>query len=231
VEDAGAGFAFFHLEKDEWKLRQVELVEGKRYEGFEGADLVGSGRDQLVVYSSIGEKQIANVYAIRKDNTFGKVATVAGYGLGPRVALESGKPLIVDFQPALISNQEDWAIYYGRPYPWDGRKFVEQGDDFLDHVHAYDPSHSTDAEASQSLAFFEGYLTTHPKDFCAMANCFELSNRLGLREKAGNYRKKLAGLGDDSLECKYCDEWMRERNKANAKEYLDQVLGRKSRKK
>ena len=39
VEDAGAGFAYFHKEKDDWKLKQVELVEGEKYDGFEGADL------------------------------------------------------------------------------------------------------------------------------------------------------------------------------------------------
>lgn len=231
VEDAGAGFAYFRLKGDGWKLMQVELVEGKKYEGFEGADLMGKGQDQLVVYSSVGEIQIATVYGMGKDGTFGKVATVTGFGMGPRVALEGGKPLIVDFQPALVNNGSEWVIYNGRPYPWDGRKFVEQKDEFLDHVQAYNPFHSTNTETTQELSFFEGYLSNHPKDFCATANCYELSNKLGLKKKVESYRKNLASLGDDSLECKYCDEWMREKNKANAKEYLDQVLGKKSRQK
>ena len=231
VEDAGAGFAYFRLEGDQWKLKQVELVEGKRYEGFEGADLMGTGREQLVVYTSIGEKQLANVYAIQKNGTFGRVTSITGYGLGPRVALESGKPLIVDFQPALVNSGSEWVIYNGRPFPWDGRKFVEQKDEFLDHVQAYDPFHSTVTETTRALTFFEGYLSTHPKDFCATANCYELSNRLALKDKTDQYKKALAGLGDNSLECRYCDEWMREKNKSNAMEYLNQVLGKKSQKK
>src|ERR1035441_5370549 len=123
VEDAGAGFAYFHLEKDDWKLRQVELVEGKKYEGFEGAGLMGSGNDQLVVYTSDGPEQIAAIYGIGKNGNFGKIAVITGDGLGPRVAQESGKPLMVDFQPALINNREDRGIFFGRPYSWDGAEF------------------------------------------------------------------------------------------------------------
>ncbi len=226
VEDAGAGFAYFHLEKDEWKLRQVELVEGKRYEGFEGANLMGSGGDQLVIYTSDGKKQIAAVYGIGKNRNFAKIAVITGYGLGPRVASESGKPLMVDFQPALINNQDDWAIYFGRAYPWDGKKFVKQNDDFLDHVQAFDPFHSTPDETTQELAFFEGYLSTHPDDFCTLANCYELSSRMGLKEKADGYRKKLAH-GDSSIDCKYCDEWLMDKNKAGQEVYLDEILGKK----
>lgn len=231
VEDAGAGFAYFRSEKGEWKLSQVEVVEGKRYEGFEGADLLGSGKDQLVVYSGTGEREWATVYAVRKNGSFEKVATVAGQELGPRVAREPGKPRLVDYQRALVNRCDDCGIYYGRPYDWDGRAFVEQSDDFLDHVRAYDPFHSTEAETSLSLAYFESYLSGHPADFCALANCYDLSNRLGLAEKADAYRRRLARWAGGSVDCKYCDEWTAEKNKANAQQYLEQVTGKKDRKK
>jgi hypothetical protein len=198
VEDAGAGFAYFHLEKDQWELAQVEIVEGKKYIGFEGADLTGSGRDQLVVYSSTGEKQMATVFAVPDRGAFKKIAMIAGYGMGPRVSQESGKLLMVDFQRALVNHCDDCGIYYGRAYDWDGKGFVEQKDEFLDQVQAYDPFKSTQAETSQALAFFANYLSTHPQDFCAMAIVLTLSNRLDLKDKVEDYRKRLVQLGDDS---------------------------------
>jgi hypothetical protein len=228
VEDAGAGFAYFHLGKEEWELVQVELVEGKKYIGFEGADLTGSGQDQLVVYSSTDEKQIATVYALPEKGTFKKIATIAGYGMGPRVAQEGGKPMMVDFQRALVNRCEDCGIYYGRAYDWDGHGFTEQKDEFLDQVQAYDPFKSTEAETSQSLAFFENYLSAHPTDFCAMANCFDLSNRLGLKDKMEDYHKRLVQLRDDSLGCRYCDEWLMNKNRAMKEEYLDMISGKKA---
>lgn len=230
VEDAGAGFAYFHLEKDSWKLKQVELVEGKKYEGFEGADLMESGSDQLVVYTSDGNKQIALVYSIR-GGVFKKMADIVGYGLGPRVTQEGGQTLMVDFQRALVNPCDECGVYYGRPYRWTGGKFVEADDDFLNRVQAYDPFHSTAEEAAQSLAFFEGYLAAHPSDFCATANCYDLSNRLGLKDKVEKYLKMLAELGPDSLQCKYCDEWLENKNKATQQDYLDKVLGKKKSKK
>lgn len=231
VEDAGSGFAYFHFEKGEWKLRQVELAEGKKYEGFEGVDLTGSGNDQLVLYSSTGEKQITGVYAIQKNGVFAKFATIAGYGLGPRVAHQSDKPQIVDYQRALVNTCEYCGIYYGRPYEWDGHKFLEQKNDFLDHVEACDLVHFTDVEKTRSLAYFEGYLTAHPKDFCAVANCFDISSRLGLKDKADHYKQMLANMGEESLVCEYCDDWTMDHNKATMEEYLNQILGKKNRKK
>jgi hypothetical protein len=229
VEDAGAGFAYFHNLKGQWKLIQVELVDGKKYEGFEGADLTGQGRDQLVVYSSSGTTQIANVYELQGDNTFKKKASIAGYGLGPRVAKDSGAPLMVDFQRALINNCEVCRVYYGRPYRWDGKKFVEGSDAFLDRVQSYDPVRSDDTESSKDLEFFENYLQAHPKDFCGLANCFDLSKRLGLREKTLEYQERLAKLGDDSVDCRYCDEWLMGKNRLFQQQYLDEILGKEKR--
>ncbi len=224
VEDAGAGFGYFHLEDGIWKLRQVELVEGKKYEGFEGADLTGSGKDQLVVYSSDGVTEIACVYAVQKNGNFKRIATIAGYGMGPRVSQESGKPLIVDFQRALINRQADCPVYYGRPYRWDGINFVEAKDDFLDLVQSYDPFHSTEAESISDLAFFEGYLSDHPNDFCAAANCFDLSTRLNLKDKMEKYRKQLIKLASGSPDCRYCDDWLMGKNRVYQKQYLDMIL-------
>ena len=228
VEDAGAAFAYFHLENGDWKLLQVEEVEGKKYEGFEGADLTGSGKDQLVVYSSHGDKHRAAVFQIGRNGLFEKLTTITGYGLGPRVAQEDGKPLMVDYQRALVNHCDDCGIFYGRPYHWDGAKFVEDKDDFLDHVQSYDPFHSTNDETSNDLAFFEDFLATHPADFCAIANCFDLATRLGLDEKARQYRQKLSRLGPDSLNDKYCDDWLTGKNQASQKMYVEQVLAKKA---
>jgi hypothetical protein len=227
VDDAGSAFAYFHLEGDDWKMKQVEEAEGKKYEGFEGADLTGAGKDQLVLYTSTDTLQMASVYAIDKNGTFKKIATIKGTGLGPRVEQEDGKTLIVDFQRALVNRCGDCEVYHGRAYQWDGKNFVEQPDDFLDHVQAYDPFHSTDAETAQTLAFFEGYLAANPDDFSAAANCYDLSDRLGLKDKMAQYRKQLIKIGTDSVKCKYCDEWLLGKNRAYKEQYLEQVLGQK----
>jgi len=227
VEDAGAGFAYFHMVNDQWKLVQVEVVEGKKYIGFEGADLTGAGKDQLVVYSSTGEKQMATVYAIQGKGAFGKVATITGYGMGPRVVQQNGKSLVVDYQRALVNRCDDCGIYYGRAYDWDGKDFTEQKNEFLDQVQAYDPFKANEAEAVQALAFFEGYLKDHPKDFCALANCYDLSNRLNLKDKMETYRKALTG-SETVLDYKYYDEWQFNKNKATQKGYLQQLTGKKS---
>lgn len=228
VEDAGAGFAYFHLDKDKWSLKQVEIVEGRKYEGFEGSNLMGTGEDQLVVYSSADDTKLASVFAVGKKGEFEKIAVIRGNGMGPRVSPESGKPLMVDFQRALVNRCEDCDIYYGRPYDWNGKTFVQRPDDFLDQVQSYDPLHSTEADSTKVLGFFENYLSTNPQDFCALANCFDLSTRLGLSDKAADYRKRLAHLGDVSPQCKYCDEWMMNKNKATAMEYVSSISGKKT---
>ncbi len=224
VEDAGAGFGYFHLENGIWKLRQVELVEGKRYEGFEGADLTSSGKDQLVVYSAEGVTEIACVYTVQSNGNFKRIATIEGYGMGPRVSQESGKPLMVDFQRALINHCDDCQVYYGRPYRWDGSKFTEDKNDFLDRVQSYDPFHSTGAESSNDLKFFESYLASHPNDFCAIANCLDLSTRLNFSDKVEQYRNRLIQLGSDSVECHYCDDWLMGKNRVYQKQYLEKIL-------
>jgi hypothetical protein len=228
VEDAGAGFAYFHLEKDKWDLKQVEVVEGRKYEGFEGANLMGGNGDQLVVYSSENDTKLANVFAIGGKGVFEKIAVIGGKGMGPRVSSDSGKPLMVDFQRALVNRCDDCGIFYGRPYDWDGKKFVERPDDFLDQVQSYDPLHSTEADSSKVLGFFENYLSSNPQDFCALANCFDLSTRLGLTDKAEDYRKRLTHLGNVSPQCKYCDDWLMNKNRATAKEYVDSLSGKKT---
>ncbi len=225
VEDAGSGFAYFHKGKDDWKLVQVELVDGKKYEGFEGADLTAQGRDQLVVYSSSGITQIANVF-IYKDGTFRKSASIQGLGMGPRVAKESGKPLMVDYQKAMINNEQEFQIYYGRPFRWNGRGFVGAKDEFLDHVQSYDPVHSTNGESLKLLEYIESYLTAHPKDFCAIADCFDLSRRLGLTEKVGQYRQQLSAMRDEPVACSFCDEWLSDKNHDAQQQYLDGLTGK-----
>jgi hypothetical protein len=227
VEDAGAAFGYFHLEGDDWRLKQVEKVEGQKYEGFEGADLTGSGKDQLVLYTSTGVTQMATVYAIDNKGIFKKVTTIKGNGLGPRVEEEDGKPLVVDFQRALVNRCDDCDVYHGRPYLWNGKNFVEQPDDFLDHVQSYDPVHAPDAEAAQYLQFFEGYQAAHPDNFSAAANCYDLSNRLGLKDKMEQYKKQLLKIGTETAHCKYCDEWLMGKNKVFKEQYLEQVLGKK----
>ena len=226
VEDTGAGFAYFHKDKDAWKLLQVELVEGKHYVGFEGADLAGDGKEQLVVYSSQGVTQVANIYALGSDHLFHSVTRISSNGMGPRVSRLRGKILIVDYQRALINSCEDCEIYFGRPYQWDGKKFIEGKDEYLDQVRAYDPVRSTEGQCAKVLAYFENYLNGHPDDFAVLANCYDLSVRLGLVQEAASFKKQLENWGDRNPDCPYCDEWLQARNKTYQQQYLDQLEGK-----
>ncbi len=226
VEDAGAGFAYFHKVKDDWKLIQVELVDGKKYEGFEGSDLTAQGRDQLVVYSSSGITQIANIYIFNNGGSFKKAASIQGFGMGPRVAGESGKHLMVDYQRAMINNEEGFRIYYGRPFRWNGHGFMVAKDEFLDRVQSFDPVHSTNGESLKALEFFEKYLSGHPKDFCAIADCYDLSRRLGLPEKRDQYRKQLAQMKEEPVVCDLCDEWLNDKNHNAQQQYLEWLMGK-----
>jgi hypothetical protein len=226
VEDTGSGFAYYHKVKGMWKLVQVELVEGKHYVGFEGADLTGEGKDQLVVYSSDGVTQIANIYTLGGEGLFHKVTRIASNGMGPRVSIQNGKPMMVDYQAALINTCEDCAVYYGRPYQWDGKKFTEGKDEYLDQVESYDPIHATDSQCAKALAYFENYLKAHPDDFGAMANCYDLSLRLGLKKEADGFKKQLEDWGDQKAACPYCDEWLQNRNKVYQQQYLDRLEGK-----
>jgi hypothetical protein len=205
VEDTGAGFAYYHKVKDSWKLSQVEVVEGKHYIGFEGADLTGEGKDQLVVYASTGVTQIANIYTLGEDGQFHPVTRIASAGMGPRVSNQEGKALMVDYERALINPCDDCGVFYGRPYQWDGKKFVAGKDEYLDQVEGYDPSHATDSQAAKALAFFENYSNAHPDDFSALANCYDLSQRLETQKEAALYRSKLKDMRDRTSACPYCD--------------------------
>jgi hypothetical protein len=223
VEDAGSGFAYFHKVKDDWKLIQVELVDGKKYEGYEGADLASLGADQLVVYSASGVTQIADIYRFEPNGRFKKMGSVTGYGEGPQVAWEAGKPLMVDFQRTMIKNGDEFQIYYGRPYRWNGREFLKDKDDFLDLVQTYDPVHPIHAGSAKDLEFFENYAADHPEDFCAVANCFGLSRRLGLKDKMAEYTKRLMGMAGKPVVGPYCDSWIAGKNQAAQQLYLEWV--------
>ena len=226
VEDTGAGFAYFHKTGDAWKLLQVQLVEGKHYVGFEGADLTGEGKDQLVLYSSEGATQIASILSLGPDGVFHPLTRIASNGMGPRVSTQDGKPLMVDYERALINPCEDCAIYYGRPYLWDGKKFTEGQEEYLDQVRNYDPVHTPDAQCAKVLAYFENYLKAHTDSFGAMANCYDLSLRLGLQKEAEEFKQQLENWGDQSSVCPYCDEWLEGRNKVYQDNYLDQMEGK-----
>ncbi len=226
VEDSGAGFAYYHKVKDEWKLVQVELVEGKHYIGFEGADLTGEGKDQLLVYTSQGATQIANIYTLGTDGVFHPVTRIASNGMGPRVSVQEGKALLVDYQSALVNPCDDCAIFYGRPYQWNGNKFVGGTDEYLDLVQGYDALHATDSECAKDLAFFENYLKAHPDNFGALANCYDLSQRLELQKDSSQYKKQLEDWGDKPSACPFCDEWLQGRNKVYQQQYLDRMKGK-----
>ncbi len=226
VEDTGAAFAYFHKVKDEWKLSQVEMVEGKHYEGFEGADLTGEGKDQLVVYSSQGATQIANIYTLGGEGLFHPVTRIASNGMGPRVSKLEGKILMVDYQRARINNCDDCLIYYGRPYQWDGKRFAEGADEYLDQVSSYDALHATDDQCSKYLSYFENYLKNHPDDFSCLANCYDLSQRLEDQKDAVKFQAQLEDWGDRPAACPYCDSWLKDRNKVHQDQYLNQIEGK-----
>jgi len=226
VEDAGAGFGYFHKEKDDWKLKQVELVRGKKYEGFEGADLIGLGKDQLVIYSSDGDEKIATVFMETMTYDLRKVAEISGKDYGPRVAQDNGKALMVDFRRALVKDLGDSQIYNGQAYLWENHKFTGEDDGFLEAVEKYSAPGLSPADQQAGLAWFENYLSAHPKDFCALANCYDLSQNLNSTDKAAEYKKKLISLGMDAdLNLKYCDQWMTGKNQAFQQQYLDQLEG------
>ncbi len=224
VKDAGSGFAYFHKVKDDWKLIQVEMAEGKKYKGFEGADLFNQGVDQLVVYSSSATTQFADIYQFHNNGHFEKKASIKGFAMGPRVFVSSGRPILVDYQRATIN--QDFPIYYGRPFKWNGSGFVRAKDGYLDRVQFYDPLHSTDAESSKELAFFEDFLSRHPTDFCALANCYDLCRRLGILAKTEQYRKELAVTKEDPAVFEYCGRWLTGRNQSSRKQYLEWISGK-----
>jgi hypothetical protein len=226
VEDAGSGFAYFHKAKDQWKLVQVELSDGKKYEGYEGRDLTDAGTDQLVVYSSSGTTQIADVYRFDGGDKaiFKKIAAVHGFGEGLSIVEEDGEPLLVAYERAMIKNGDEFQIYYGRPYRWEGQNFVEDPDEFLDLVQFYDPVHSLREGSAKDLAFLENYAASHPDDFCALADCFDLSRRLGLQEKAILYRKKMMVWKGKPLVTPYSEKWIDEKNQIAQQLYLEWVV-------
>ncbi len=227
VEDAGAGFGYFHREKDEWKLKQVELVKGKKYDGFEGADLIGLAKDQLVVYSSTDNQKFATVYMVPLDHVLKQVAVMEGKDFGPRVAQSDNKALMVDFRRALVSNCDDCQIFFGHAYHWQDHHFLPEANDFLDAVDQYAKADLDSDTLQKGLSWFENYLAVHPKDFCALANCYELSQKLNLTDKAAAYKTKLLKLGTDAeLNLKYCDQWLSDRNRTFQQEYLDDLVGK-----
>jgi len=228
VEDSGAGFAYFHKDKDEWKLKQVELVQGKKYDGFEGADLIGLAKDQLVVYSSTDNEKIATVFMVPLNHVLKQIAVMEGKDFGPRVAQNENKFLMVNFRRALISNCDNCQIYYGCAYHWKDHQFVPEADDFLEAVEKYSNVNLNDADRQRGLTWFENYLTVHPNDFCALANGYELSQKLNLADKAADYKTKLSRLGIKSeLNLKYCDQWLSDKNRAFQQQYLEDLDSKK----
>jgi hypothetical protein len=228
VEDAGAGFAYFHKEKDDWKLKQVELVRGKKYDGFEGADLMGLEKDQLVVYSSTGAEKVASVFMVQLNHLLKQVAVIVGKDFGPRVARDSNKFVMVDFRRALVKNSESFPIYYGHAYQWVNHQFVPEKDDYLVAVEKYSLAQNADPKVFQEgLTWFETYLTGHPNDFCSLANCYDLSVQLGLMDKADAYKKQLVKLGPKAeLNSQYCDQWLSDKNHAYQQDYLEDLTGK-----
>jgi len=227
VEDAGAGFGYFHKEKDNWKLKQVELVRGKKYDGFEGADLIGLGKDQLVVYSSEDRDKIATVFMMNMSHVLKKVEEIVGKDYGPRVAQDNGKSLMVNFSRALVKDCDACQIYEGLAYHWENHKFVPENNDFLDAVEKYSDPGLDNTVKQAALTWFENYLSAHPKDFCALADCYELSLSLDLTEEAADFKKKLIQLGMKSdLNLKYCDQWLSDKNRAFQQQYLSELEGK-----
>ncbi len=227
VEDAGAAFAYFHKEKDEWKLQQVEVVKGTKYDGFEGADIIGLGKDQLVVYSSQGHDKIATVYVVPMNHVLKQVAVITGKDFGPRVAKLKGQTLLVDFRRALVKDCEDCQIFFGEAYEWKDHHFTARNDSFLQAVEDYSANGLDNATKQKGLAWFENYLSDHPKSFCALANCYELSRQLNLADKTADYKKRVLDLGTDGeLDLKYCDSWLSDRDRAIQKQYLEELDGK-----
>lgn len=229
VEDSGAGFAYFHKDKDNWELKQVELVKGKKYDGFEGANLIGLDKDQLVIYSSEGKEKIATVFMVPMNHVLKKIAEIVGEDFGPRVAQEGNHCLLVDFRRALVNDSGDCQLYYGHAYRWENHRFVPEASDFLEMVHQYSNPKLDPATLEKGLNWFENYLTKHPNDFCTLANCYDLCLKLNLTDQSEAYKKQLLRLGMDSvLNLKYCDEWMSDKNRVFQQQYLDELSGKSS---
>jgi hypothetical protein len=227
VEDAGAAFAYFHREKDEWKLKQVELLKGLKYDGFEGADLMGLGKDQLVVYSSSGNDKIATVFMVPMDHVLKQVALVDGKDFGPRVTQLDKQVVLVDFRRALVKDCDNCQIFYGAPFIWKDHHFEVQSNDFIDAAAKYSQPDLSAEEKQEGLAWFENFLSAHPKDFCALANCYDLSQALGLTDKIESYKKQLIHLGMDAeLNLQYCDPWLADKNRTFQEQYLEELQGK-----
>lgn len=176
-----------------------------------------------MVYSSAGITQIADIYVFDITGIFKNLASLQGIGEGPEVSNERGGTLMVDYQRAMIKNGDVFQIYYGRPYRWNGQEFLRDKDGFLDLVQTYDPVHSLHAGSVKDLKFFENYATSHPDDFCALADCFDFSRRLGRKDKAALYRSKLLGLKVHPLTDAYGDEWTEGKNQVAQQLYLEWV--------
>jgi hypothetical protein len=157
------------------------------------------------------------------DGRFKNIASIRGFGEGPRVAAESGKPLLVEYQRAMIKIGDEFQIYYGRPYRWNGREFLMDKNEFLDRVQTYDPVHSIRPGSPKDLEFFENYYANHPEDFCALAVCFDLSRRLGLADKTAQYRKRLMRMKGKPVVCVHCDPWIDRKNQVAQQLYLEWV--------
>ena len=227
VEDAGSGFAYFHKSPKGWKLIQVDLATGKKYEGYQGADLTAQGGDQLVVYSASVTTKYADIYHFDGKGYFHKAATVHGFGEGLSVVEDAGKPLLVAYQRAMIKNGDEFQIYYGRPFRWNGREFQLDRDDFLDRVQSYDPVHSLRDESEKDLEFFENCLSGHPDNFCALADCYDLSRRLELNDKAAQYRARLIRNGKMTSAGPNTDPWIGGKNQVAWELSLEWVAARK----
>ena len=156
-----------------------------------------------------------------------QIAVMEGKDFGPRIALSEKKYLMVDFRRALIKDCDNCQIYYGHAYRWKDHKFTPEDNDFLEAVSKYSDVKLNNADVQKGLTWFEDYLTAHPKDFCALANCYELSQRLNQTDKAADYKKKLTKLGMNAeLNLKYCDQWLSDKNQAFQKLYLDTLEGK-----
>lgn len=227
VEDAGAAFGYFHKEKDEWKMKQVELVKGKKYDGFEGADVIGLGKDQLIVYSSSGKEKIATVFMMPMDHVLKQVAVITGKDFGPRVSKVGNQTLLVDFRKALIKDCDDCQIFFGEACKWEDHHFSTEGNEFLEAVETYSANGLDNDTKQKGLSWFENYLSSHPKDFATLANCYELSRQLNLTDKSEDYKKRLLKLGTNAeLDLKYADSWLSDRNRALQEQYLDELDGK-----
>jgi hypothetical protein len=96
-------------------------------------------------------------------------------------------------------------------------------DEFLDLVQSYDPVHSLREGSAKDIIFFEDYAASHPKDFCALADCFSLSRRLGLKDKMAQYRQKLMEWKGKPLVTPYSEPWIDGKNQVAQQFFLEWV--------